>query len=665
MRSLLIAFLILTLPLPPLHSTSETQELTPSCGGPFQLCGYREKDSKTQRIPLRFEIAQPFHEGLAAVRIKGQYGYVDPQGKVVIAPQFQAAGAFSGGYAEVRVKGASGIIDRAGRLNVPTQFNRIIPFHNGTFIAEPFQKPQSNAPVDDAPLTGFPDLGAFVSMRGAGLYSLNRGWLTEQNLQFAIFDVPERGLIWAGSTNDHNEEIWGLLKSDGSWKVSPRYNHVQNLNETHAVVHSMPDYKLPPLTRRENILWGAVDRNGDLVVPMKFKHLSYWRGGYGRSMDGKPYNPNGTPRAVKEGIVRFDGSLLAGRYFDEVDIGEDGLLPRGRIGRNWYSIEPNGRLVQNQLEGKPLLACENGLAIFRRGDMAEFRRFVDGKPIGRFDMGYFNRRDCPVSFSAKRGDKWFIIMADGKVLGGKKGFDNSFSFTGTHTAVEVDGKWGVIDRSGKFSVKPRFAKLRPSHNGAFMVGEGDSAYWISATGKRVAAPVADKVDPGTALTCQGGLQFFEQEGLWGLRDESGKAVIAPQFRALSCFNQGISWAAASRQNAWCPIGPDGSRRTELECREGYYPMFITHHSPEKFNDDPFESSVLWVRAWLDYNAGKRNIPPKWIPHGMGHGSYSGMEGGPVGPERRPMFDKILLMAVFVGLSIALVGYTRWRKAPRV
>jgi WG containing repeat len=652
-RSILLAIFVLALPFSTVQSTSETTELTPNCGGPFQLCGYQEKDSKIQRIPMQFEIAQPFHDGLAGVRVNGLQGYINPLGKVVIAPRFQTAGPFRGGYAEVRIKGASGIIDRTGRLVVPARFNRITPFHNGTFIATPLQKDQSYSVDSRAELSGFTGSIDYELSSDAGLYHIKRGWLTSKNLKFSFFDAPERGMIWARSENEQEEEVWGLLKSNGTWKVSPRYNHVQMLVETHAIVHSMPDHKLPSTERQESVLWGAVDRNGDLIVPMKFGHLSYWRGGYGRASAGKPFNADGTLSKEKEAIVRSDGSLLGGRYFDEIDIPEDGKLPRVRVGNIWRSIQPDGNLIHDQLEGEPLLECAGGLAIIRRGDMAEFRRSIDGGPIGRFDKGYFSQRDCPGPFSAKRGRKWFIIMADGKVLGGEKGFDNSYSFTGTHTAVEVDGKWGIIDRSGEFSVNPTFAKLRPDRNATFAVGERDDIYWIDASGNRVAKPLPDKVEPSKALTCKGGLQFFEQAGLWGFRDEAGKTIIAPEFRALSCFSQGVSWTASSGQDAWCPIGPDGSRRTEIACREGYYPMFITHHSPEKFNIDPYESSVLWMRAWLDYNAGKRDNPPKWIPDSMGRGSSSGMEGGPYGPERKTPSDKRLLVTGFIGLLLAL------------
>lgn len=609
---LAIATLTLLAPLSALTAEGGV-ELSPRCGAPFQLCGYVENGNGVERIPQRFEVANPFSEGLAAVRIEGLYGFIDTTGKVVIEPRFQSAGFFSGEYAEIRLDNASGVINRSGKLVVSPQFKRIIPFTGGIFIAEPLRDKPRQSSSGDERLETYSDAFAFVLLNGAGLYHVSKGWLSDQELKFHRFDKPERGLIWAGSKDDHNEDIWGLMRSDGTWQVTPRYHHVQWLSETHAIVESMPDYSLPPQLRREALRCGAVDGDGELVVPLKFAQLSYWRGGYGRALEGKPFNSDGTQNEVRAGIVRVDGTLLADRYFDKVEISDDGKLPRGRIGKTWYNIESNGRLIPDQLDGKTMVECPDGLTIVQRGETVEFRRPGDGKSVGLFDTGYFRRENCPGPFSAKRDGKWFIVLEDGSVLGGKNGFENSYSFFGNHTAVQVDGKWGIIDRSGAFTVNPRFAQMRPDREGIFVVDEGKDPKWINANGKRVEKPARDRLAPEPTLVCEGGLRFFEKAGLWGLQDGNGKAVIEPQFRALSCFGQGVTWAAAPDGKAWCPIGPNGQRRGAMECREKYYPTSLSHHRPEKFSDDPYESSVLWNRAWLDYQAGKRDKPPKWIP----------------------------------------------------
>ncbi len=119
MRRFGLLAIALLAPLSAAPSSTSEPVLKPTCGGPFQLCGYTTSDSDVLSIPRRFEVAQPFSEGLAAVRIEGLFGFINQQGEIVIAPRFEAASSFSDGYAEVRIGNASGAIDRSGQLVVP------------------------------------------------------------------------------------------------------------------------------------------------------------------------------------------------------------------------------------------------------------------------------------------------------------------------------------------------------------------------------------------------------------------------------------------------------------------------------------------------------------------------------------------------------------------
>jgi hypothetical protein len=472
-------------------------------------------------------------------------------------------------------------------------------------------------------LSTFTDPFPFTSIEDAGLFHIRKGWLSDQNLKFERFDNPKRGLIWAGKSGGMHEDLWGLLRPDGAWQVSPRYHHVQQLTETHAIVAAMSDDAPSLQQRHDTQRWGAVDRNGKLVVPLKFAHLSYWRGGYGITREGTPLKSDGTPDEVKQGIVRPDGMLLADRYFDEVDVSDDGKLPRGRIGKTWYSIKPSGRLIPDQLDGTPLVECPGGLTVVQRGEAVEFRKSGDGQSVGTFDTGHFQSKDCPGPFSAKRNGKWFFILEDGSVIGGKNGFESLYGFFGNHAAVQVDGKWGIIDRTGAFTVKPSLDMLRPAGKGSFIASEAKNSYWIDAYGKPVEKPTKERPSSEQALTCAGGLRFFERNGLWGFQDINGKTVVEPRFRALSCFEQGVSWAAAPNARAWCAIGQNGQRREGIACRHTYHPQGSSHYYPEPFGDDPYESSVLWNRALLEYRARTRDNPPKWIGDGFrGRGSFA-------------------------------------------
>jgi WG repeat protein len=94
-------------------------------------------------IPMQFERAQPFSDGLAAVRVDSKWGYIDKTGKFVIEPQFRGAGPFSEGLAPAgnvdfqsltrsdEVEPATSFIDKQGKTVFSIPFDVALPFVNG------------------------------------------------------------------------------------------------------------------------------------------------------------------------------------------------------------------------------------------------------------------------------------------------------------------------------------------------------------------------------------------------------------------------------------------------------------------------------------------------------------------------------------------------------
>jgi hypothetical protein len=99
-------------------------------------------------------------------------------------------------------------------------------------------------------------------------------------------------------------------------------------------------------------------------------------------------------------------------------------------------------------------------------------------------------------------------------------------------------------------------------------------------------------------------------------------VIAPRYRALDCFKNGVAWAPIDHRRQWCALGPDGALRERPACRTAHYPYIQSHSHPEEFDKDPFENSVLWTRAYLEFAAGRRAVPPRMIPSGPRAGWHS-------------------------------------------
>ena len=66
-----------------------------------ELLGFINKEGK-EVIPLQYEDAENFFEGLAAIKINDKWGYIDENGKIIIEPQYKLADGFSNGFAVVK-----------------------------------------------------------------------------------------------------------------------------------------------------------------------------------------------------------------------------------------------------------------------------------------------------------------------------------------------------------------------------------------------------------------------------------------------------------------------------------------------------------------------------------------------------------------------------------
>lgn len=86
------------------------------------LIPYRKGDqwgycdvSKSIVIPIQYEWAEPFSEGLAAVKKNGHFGFINKRGETVIDFKYDYAKTFQSGLAQVRnSKGVLIWINRKG-----------------------------------------------------------------------------------------------------------------------------------------------------------------------------------------------------------------------------------------------------------------------------------------------------------------------------------------------------------------------------------------------------------------------------------------------------------------------------------------------------------------------------------------------------------------------
>ncbi|GLH78452.1 hypothetical protein SSBR45G_33610 [Bradyrhizobium sp. SSBR45G] len=113
------------------------------------------------------------------------------------------------------------------------------------------------------------------------------------------------------------------------------------------------------------------------------------------------------------------------------------------------------------------------------------------------------------------------------------------------------------------------------------------------------------------LNCGDDRTLFDRDGMWGIRDADGHEIIAPRYRALDCFKSDTIVAAIDERRQWCALAADGTPRDPSSCSSYYSPVNWTHTRQQELDKDPYESSVLWARARLEFGAGKRDRPPQF------------------------------------------------------
>jgi hypothetical protein len=91
----------------------------PNCRIQALRWGYINPQGKVV-IPFGYDDARPFSEGRAAVLSGSKWGFIDTNGRWVASPQFESVNDFHDGMARVQMvnKGLYGYIDKAGNLPI-------------------------------------------------------------------------------------------------------------------------------------------------------------------------------------------------------------------------------------------------------------------------------------------------------------------------------------------------------------------------------------------------------------------------------------------------------------------------------------------------------------------------------------------------------------------
>ena len=328
---------------------------------------------------------------------------------------------------------------------------------------------------------------------------------------------------------------WGLLDQKGHTILPFAYDFL-----------SVDDHGDIIVTANE--MSGKADANGNLFIPVSYSSLSNFHDdGYAEaSLNGRSglidrKNQWVLP-AIFSGVTHFDkGDLYAARYK-----GAWGVLSLSQ--KHWV-IQPSFFYIG------PL--AKNGLAPAKT-DLKHVG-FIrsDGSwaiPAGKFEDLWEFADDGLAP--AKQDGKWGFINSQGDWLIRPISDDiiwpNAFNKKGT-TFIKIDGKYRLINRSGKFVTPQAYDEMHFFKDGAAQVRIDRKWATIDEDGKLLSTPT---VLASTAFHSEGLAAVIDGKTSY-IIDRTGKRRFGSKFERVGGFFGG-GWAAAASGGKWGAIDVHGN-----------------------------------------------------------------------------------------------------------
>ena len=197
--------------------------------------GFIDRNGKIV-IPLEYEDAGNFSEGLAPVKKDGKWGYISKSGEVRIPFEFDKASEFSEEYAVVSKNGEAGFIDKNGVSPTGFVFDSAKPFRYGIAVVK----------------------------NGDENQVINKKWETIYVSKSSISPFPV------------GENVLSLR----AFVLPPLVNNDKVILRESDADRVYPKFENSLLVFEKNRKFGAVNTNGNIVAPANFDSVIILKHGY-------------------------------------------------------------------------------------------------------------------------------------------------------------------------------------------------------------------------------------------------------------------------------------------------------------------------------------------------------------------------------------------------
>lgn len=355
-----------------------------SCEGKF---GYIDLSGNTV-LPFVYDRATPFMEGLAYFSIGDEYGFMDKSGTPVFYLDCDSVSSFQEGLAYFSVDGRYGYIDQLGQIVIEPVYDDAGYFKDG--FAEIVRNGRHGI-IDRNGTEIIAPAYDEISMNVLFFYARSEdGYDCFNNTGKKLLESCEYIWVENGYLRFEKKGKWGIADADGKILLEPVYDNVQLVGEKKLVVV------------KEGEVYGILDFLGEAKVPFLYSEILY----DGSEEDGLFY-------------ILQDGKwgCLDGTDFSErIPCMYDSI---GRFIDNHAVVTLDGQYgVINKYGVLELPIVYDSIVIWENGDILQKRDSI------------YTMYDC-----------------NGKLL--MEGEYDAIRKYGDCFEIEIDGKYGFVNKQGE------------------------------------------------------------------------------------------------------------------------------------------------------------------------------------------------------------------------
>jgi hypothetical protein len=430
------------------------------------------------------------------------YGLLDKTGKVILPAKYSYMGGPANGMILLKDTEAKkyGYADFAGKIVIPFKYTDANHFQSSGLAVVRLENSSTSVAINkkgievDKTKTNFPTFNEGVAVEKNDPYFL---LIDKKKTQKKIEGYTDQWNIKDGmfKVQDKNKK-YGFMDLTGKLVIPCNYDDAGFFSEGMVWVAKKGPYSYSPTN------YGYINKQGEEILPGELTKVNDFKDGFALVVDKNKQQFFINKKGQKQTLPRT---------YDEVNGFNDGYAlckvnaKTKSENPTWYFIDVNFKEVKS------------------------ITRYV----VPHFSNGYtFVYTGNGVDYEIL--DKNFAVAGKIKF----RGIDSVFYASDELYAFKdsVLKKWGYKNIKGETIIQPQFERGGRFVNGLLVVEKNGKYGFVDKTGKWVVEPIYDDVNP----FYEDGFARAKKDGKYGLIDKTGKVWLEIQHNRLTDFQEGFT-----------------------------------------------------------------------------------------------------------------------------